>query len=76
MTISENGIYIVMYYGRVTVSGIVRQKRTAFCKITGPDGREFRAEIRRSQNTRDEVCHFTGRDGLCYIVSSGNREKG
>lgn len=76
MTIFENGIYRVMYAGHVTVSGIVRQRRTAFCNITTSDGREFRAEIRRSLNMRDEICHFTGRDGLCYIVSSSNREKG
>jgi hypothetical protein len=53
----------------------VRQRRTAFCKITAPDGQEFRAEIRRSQKMRDEVCHFTGRDGACYIVSSSDKEK-
>lgn len=76
MTIFESGIYRVMYYGRVTVSGIVRQRRTAFCKITASDGRELHAEIRRSQNMQYEICHFTGRDGLCYIVSSSDKEKG
>lgn len=77
MTIFENGIYRVMYYnGHVTVSDVVRQGRTAFCTVTTRDGRERRVEIRRSLNRRDEVCTFTDRDGLYYIVSSGDREKG
>lgn len=75
MVIFENGTYRAMYYGRVAVSDIARQGRTAFCKITSPNGWELRAEIRRGYTGRDEICHFTDGRGLCYIVSSRSKEK-
>lgn len=73
MTQFENGDYAVMYYGIVTVSGVTRGKRTAFCKVTDSDGHEHRAEIRRGSG--EELLCFTGRNGLCYIVSSDNKKK-
>lgn len=76
MTIFENGSYRAMYYaGRVKISDVVRQGRTAFCTVTPTGGRPQRAEIRHSLNRRDEVCSFTGRDGLYYLVSSSDKER-
>lgn len=73
MTRFENGEYAVMYCGIVTVSGITRGKRTASCTVTDSDGHEHRAEIRRGSG--EELLCFTGRNGLCYIVSSDNKKK-
>lgn len=73
MTQFEDGEYATMYCGIVTVSGITRRKRTAFCRVTEDNGHEHRAEIRRGLS--GELLCFTGRDGLCYVVSSDSKKR-